>query len=269
MLDFARHTFTWDYRLYKGHSSSCKEQHSRCLHAAWCCLSSVIPSLKSMCRKKTWWTKAQVEAKFCPSSTSFRAKCLEYVVRTNIHPYYKNQNEDTSGKYLNTRIIIKLQIKNSCVREQMHEIYLAIKRVLWLEILFDLHMNLHSFHFSLRWMVCSWKLIYPSVSVHTELTLWPESAKPWTFSAKVMKGTLMLPLPTLDIWLPLPKLFWHLSSCLPHAHNCDIPPSIPLFSCHGYIQHGIGTSAGPFCHCVAALYRWQLQCICTNSQSCL
>lgn len=124
------------------------------------------------------------------------------------------------------------------------------------------------FILSLRWLLCSWKLIYPSVSVHTELTLWPESAKPCTFSAKVMEGTLMLPLPTVGIRLPLPKLFWHLSCCLSHAHNCDIPPSIPLFSCHGYIQLGIGTSAGPFCHCVVALFSWPLQCIWTNSQSC-
>lgn len=222
-----------------------------------------------MCRKKTWWTKAQVEV--CPSSTSFRAKCIEYLVITNICPYYENQNEDSSGKYLYTRIKIKLQIKNSCVWEQTHETDLAIQRVLWLEILFLICTLIYiPSVFSLSWMLCSWKVIYPSVSVHTELTLWPESAKPCTFSAEVMEGTLMLPLPTLDTRPPLPKLFWHLSCSLPHSHNCGIPPSSTdrLFSCHGYIQHAIGTSAGFFCHCVVALYSWPLQCIWTNSQSC-
>lgn len=70
------------------------------------------------------------EGKVCPSSNSFSAKCLEYLVSTNICPYYENHNEDSSGKYLFTRIIIKLQIKCSCVWEQTHEIYLAIQMIL-------------------------------------------------------------------------------------------------------------------------------------------
>lgn len=119
-------------------------------------------------------------------------------------------------------------------------------------------------------MLCSWNHIYPSVSLHTELTLWPESAKPCTFSAKIMEYTTMLPLPTLNIRLPLPKLLWHFSHCLLHAYSCDISPSStnPLFSSHGYIQHAIGTLAGSFCYCVVALYSWSLWCIWRDSQSC-
>lgn len=147
MLDFTRHTFTWEYRLYKGYASFCKEQHSRCSHAAWCCLSSVVPPLKSeLCvQEENMMDNSPSGSKLCPSSTSFRAKWLEYLVITNICPYCENRNEGSSGKYLYTRIIIKLQIKNSCVWEQTHEIYLAIQRVLWLEILLDVHMHLYSF----------------------------------------------------------------------------------------------------------------------------
>lgn len=64
--------------------------------------------------------KSPSESKNCPNSTSFSTKCIAYLVSINIRPYYENQNEDSSGKYLRTRIIIKLPIKNSCVWKQTH-----------------------------------------------------------------------------------------------------------------------------------------------------
>lgn len=55
---------------------------------------------------------------------------LKKLVSTNICPYFENPNEDSSGKYVYTRVILKLQINCSCVWEQTHEIYLAIQRIL-------------------------------------------------------------------------------------------------------------------------------------------
>lgn len=68
--------------------------------------------------------------KVCPSSTSCSAESFEKLVSTDIFPYYENPNEESSGKCLYTRIILKLQINYSCVWEQTHEIYLAILRIL-------------------------------------------------------------------------------------------------------------------------------------------
>ena len=68
--------------------------------------------------------------KVCSSSTSFSAESLEKLSSTNVCPYYDNPNEVSSGKFLYTRIILKLQINCSSVWEQTHEIYLAIQRIL-------------------------------------------------------------------------------------------------------------------------------------------
>lgn len=109
------------------------------------------------------------------------------------------------------------------------------------------------------------------VSANTELTLWSESAKHCTFSAKVMKGTLMLPLSTLDIQLPLSKLICLLLCCLPHTYNCDAVPTScteSVFSYYGYVQHDIGTLADSSCCCVVALYSRTLLTIWANSLSC-
>lgn len=89
------------------------------------------------------------EGKVCPSSNSFSAKCLEYLVSANICPYYENHNEDSSGKYLFTRIIISFRSSvlvygNRPMRSTLQSKgYYDQKSSV---VLFELYMNLHSFH---------------------------------------------------------------------------------------------------------------------------